>query len=314
MGEITSKVYGISSRTQESVHVLSYVDDIIDQLSKWVESLPSSMQLVEGSPANEDSNKITLHMMRNQVRSHLNIMFPLTHHSKLLLLTTRPLLLQAVKATILSRLLPDSPADPLHQPSALSSNKHISTCISAARRNVHLVRSLVSSQRAAMLLSLNYHYSFNAAIVLLLSRLLGISGIEEDFDDVDFLCEHLDGMARAGRGNESAYDCRRMVIEFKAVVLKLRGLTRSTTMTGENLLLAPATSISSQVQDPIFTSHNVGGSSFPPPVQIDAVRSAPVHNDPRVEQGEAYQDLVSYLKDDLLQPGDETWSGSVSWV
>jgi hypothetical protein len=67
MGEITSKVYGVSSRVRESYHVLSHVDDILQQLSKWEESLPPSMQLVEGSPANEDSTKITLHMMRNQV-------------------------------------------------------------------------------------------------------------------------------------------------------------------------------------------------------------------------------------------------------
>ncbi len=67
MGEITSKVYGVSSRKRESFHVLSHVDDILNQLSEWAESLPPGMQLLEGSPAYEDSNKITLHMMRNQV-------------------------------------------------------------------------------------------------------------------------------------------------------------------------------------------------------------------------------------------------------
>jgi hypothetical protein len=67
MGEITSKVYSVSSRTRESFHVLSHVDDILQQLSEWAESLPQSMQLLEGSPATEDSNKITIHMMCNQV-------------------------------------------------------------------------------------------------------------------------------------------------------------------------------------------------------------------------------------------------------
>lgn len=164
-----------------------------------------------------------------------------------------------------------------------------------------------------MLLSMNYHYSFNAAIVLLLSRLLGLSGIEEDFDDVDFLSEHLDGMARSGRGNESAFDCRRMVIEFKAVVMKLRGLTRSTTMTGENLLLTPSNSISSLAQEPT-TSQNIERSAFQAQGQMEAAQVDSSQTSSRVEQGEAYQDLVSYLKDDLLQPGEENWTGSVSWV
>lgn len=64
MGEITSKVYG---KDRGTLRILSHIDDVISKLSEWVESLPSSMQLIDGSPAHEDSNKLTLHMMRNQV-------------------------------------------------------------------------------------------------------------------------------------------------------------------------------------------------------------------------------------------------------
>ena len=159
-----------------------------------------------------------------------------------------------------------------------------------------------------MLLSLNFHYSFNAAVVLLLSRLLGLSGTEKDFDDVDFLCSHLESMAQSGRGNESAFDCRRMVIEFKAVVMKLRNLSRSTSMTGENLLLTPSASMRSVSIGPMVVQDV-------PPIAPEFVGAMPSRPSSRIEPGEAYQDLVSYLKDDLhQQPTEEAWTGSVSWV
>lgn len=151
-----------------------------------------------------------------------------------------------------------------------------------------------------MLLSLNHHYSFNAAIALELSYLLCDHARDEDLDNVDFLRQHLDVMAQSGSGNESAYDCSRMVTEFKAIVQKLRKLTVATTTKGSSSASSKIESVS--IPTPIDSNIALvsigsrGSTSQPPRNNGDHIRGAPSPS----EQGNAYHNFMSFLKDDLL--------------
>ncbi len=96
---------------------------------------------------------------------------------------------------------------------------HLKYCVDAARRNANLVRQLLTSNQVAYLASVEYHFPFNAAIVLELGRLLPSTNVPEDEDDIKLFDEYLQQAQE--KGNESAADCRNMVIAFTATVTRL---------------------------------------------------------------------------------------------
>ena len=161
----------------------------------------------------------------------------------------------------------------------------------AARQNSLLSRQLLESNQAAAFSTLDYHYAFTSAIVLQLSRLVPDTNIVDDSDKISSLSDYL---CKAGdKGNESARDCARMVMELGAVVERLlanqniqntNGTSAGTNpamgqvpermayLTGQGLLLNPGENLSSSI-------------SF---LDLDVLPQ---------NQSEAYQQVFSWFQD-----------------
>jgi len=96
---------------------------------------------------------------------------------------------------------------------------HLKCCVDAARRNSNLIRQLLTSNQVAYLASVEYHFPFNAAIVLELGRLLPSTNLPEDETYIKLFDEYLQQAQE--KGNESAADCRNMIISFNSTVTRL---------------------------------------------------------------------------------------------
>jgi hypothetical protein len=89
----------------------------------------------------------------------------------------------------------------------------------AARHNANLIRQLSTRNQVAYLASVEYHFPFNAAIVLCLGRLLPSTNMPGDEADIELFEDYLQQAQE--KGNESAADCRNMVIAFNSTVSRL---------------------------------------------------------------------------------------------
>ncbi|KAH8693869.1 fungal-specific transcription factor domain-containing protein [Talaromyces proteolyticus] len=201
MGDVTSKIYGSNSRKAGLPTIVAHINECLARLTDWADSLPTSLRITM-SPSTENPNKIILHLIYNQ----------------LVLLCTRPLLFLAVK-TRLSFYLVDSTINRrLQFPDNL-----VRRCVDAARQNASLICGLVESRPAVMMLTLRYHYSFNAATVLELTLLLPQHMQPEDIQLIENVLEDLKNPGQSE--NECSLDCAKMVAEFYAVVERFRNLT-----------------------------------------------------------------------------------------
>lgn len=102
---------------------------------------------------------------------------------------------------------------------SISYSAQAKACTEAARQNCHLNRQLLQSNQAAVFATLDYHYAFTAAIVLQLGRLVPETNEDDDSEKIGSLSGFLTKIG--DRGNESAKDCARMVLELGAVVSRL---------------------------------------------------------------------------------------------
>ncbi|KAL1968170.1 hypothetical protein VTN77DRAFT_2005 [Rasamsonia byssochlamydoides] len=201
MGDISSKIYGACSRKQPLATFVCHINDCLQNLSEWLNSLPSTVQLTM-SPSAENPNKIILHLIYNQ----------------LVLLCTRPLLFLAVKARLTYYFVDATHSQRLQFPDSL-----IGTCVDAARRNAGLISGLMESRLAAMMLTLRYHYSFNAATVLALALLLPQHARTDDARLIETLLQDLKNPGQTE--NECSLDCAKMIAELYSIVERLRRLT-----------------------------------------------------------------------------------------
>jgi hypothetical protein len=96
---------------------------------------------------------------------------------------------------------------------------HLKCCVDAARRNANLIRQLLASNQVAYLASVEYHFPFNAAIVLELGRLLPSTSHPGDETDIKLFDDYLQQAQE--KGNESAADCRNMIIAFNSTATRL---------------------------------------------------------------------------------------------
>ncbi|KAL2014342.1 hypothetical protein VTN00DRAFT_1867 [Thermoascus crustaceus] len=205
MGDAVEKIYRGRSAEETSSDVLSRINDCLQKLSAWSDSLPPSLRLTV-SPSAESSNKIILHMIYNQ----------------LVILCTRPLLFLAAKERMEFYFV-NSTQHPQQSQHRKTPDTLIATCIDAARRNAYLIRGLAESRPAVMMLTLPFHYSFNAVLVLGLALLLPYHA---RMDDIRLIESLLYDLKESGRNNnEAAKDCAKIVAEFYAIVARLRRLT-----------------------------------------------------------------------------------------
>lgn len=96
---------------------------------------------------------------------------------------------------------------------------HLKYCVDAARSITCITRQLLSTNQAALLAAIEYHFPFTAVIVLELARLLPAITLPEDDDSIKLLNNYL---RQAGeRGNDSARDCLNMATNFGVIVTRL---------------------------------------------------------------------------------------------
>jgi hypothetical protein len=170
--------------------------------------------------------------------------------------------------------------------------------VDAARRNTNLVRQLLSSNQMAYLASVEYHFPFTAAIVLQLARLLPSTDVLEDDVDIKLLVDYLQ---QAGdKGNESAADCRNMVIAFGGTVTRLlRDAQLQQTKTSPAVPLIMANNSMSDALD-ISETSIFRRNMFLSGAQMMSSNGMPLDVGSLGEgQAAAYEELFSWFSDSL---------------
>lgn len=132
------------------------IDTALAMLQSWQAQLPPSLQMPENL-SHIDPSCCILHMAHNQ----------------LVLLTTRPIFFSAVKQTVAQRVVQSRSSTEQH-----SQRLHVHLCASTAHRNLLLAQRITESSRK--LLQAGLHFVFNAAVILLLNRIMSMQGLGFD--------------------------------------------------------------------------------------------------------------------------------------
>lgn len=146
-GHIVCETYGIAPRYPRAAGSEANIDAALKMLHEWRSRLPTELQ----NPLDQtlsDPACCTMHMSYNQ----------------LIILTTRPVFFAAVKKAVAERVFSE-----LSSSEGVSHETHTRSCTEAAERNLELARLLQSTNRNWLQSGL--HFVFNAAVVLLLSRI-----------------------------------------------------------------------------------------------------------------------------------------------
>lgn len=237
-GYIVCNAYGIAPSEHRITSTLAQIEHVLKRLSSWLAKLPSPLQMDGNELTNNDRACCELHMAYNQ----------------LLILTVRPIFFMAVKKAVAERFINHSWN--LENYSQIS---HIRQCIDAARRNLRLGRWMRDLTQTRKLLSSTLHNIFNAAIILLLYRLLVDTLDEGDAMDVLFVIECYDAEARGH--NNYAKDCASVLRDLTSLIQQLRNRNL------ENLSLDSSSSptpnmawqVQQQQQQPVATTaYDVG--------------------------------------------------------
>ncbi|KAF1846167.1 uncharacterized protein K460DRAFT_406389 [Cucurbitaria berberidis CBS 394.84] len=143
-GFIVCETYQIAARDGQSKYSTKTVDTALKMLDDWKSQLPSVLE----TPDDQDSACCTLHMAQNQ----------------LIVLTTRPIFLAAVEETINERTEGRYWSIERH-----THRSYLQACSAAAHRNLILAQRTRPPRK---FLQAGLHFVFNAAVILLLDRLL----------------------------------------------------------------------------------------------------------------------------------------------
>jgi hypothetical protein len=147
-GFIVCETFKISPRSYKSGQSTNNIDHALKLLYTWQAQLPSSLKIPEDL-SHSDPSCCILHMAYNQ----------------LILLTTRPIFFAAVKQAVAQRIVRSQ------SPTEQYSQEHrIRACSAAAHRNLLMAQRIVQSSRK--LLQAGLHFVFNAAVILLLNRIM----------------------------------------------------------------------------------------------------------------------------------------------
>jgi hypothetical protein len=151
-GFIVCETFKIAPRTNRSGQSAYSIESAMGMLHTWQVQLPPNLQM-PGDLNHPDPSCCILHMAYNQ----------------LIVLTTRPTLFTAVKRAVAHRMIyGDDPADkPLP-------GDHILACLAAAERNLRLSQHVLRLNRR--MLQAGLHFLFNAALILLLKRMMNGPG------------------------------------------------------------------------------------------------------------------------------------------
>ncbi|KAJ6438752.1 thymidylate kinase [Purpureocillium lavendulum] len=197
-------------------------DNAIWMLEQWQSSLPPALRLSANGLSN-DPAVCMLHMRYNQ----------------LLIVAIRPLFFSAVKRAVAERLMAQPPPS-----SATNSEQqlgHLRCCIVAAARNMRLARHSITLNGHRKLLHAGLHFIFNAAVCLILRRLVVAPGEQEDEElrhvqgGVEFAIEKMLEASRTGNS-----DGRRCAETLRDLGVLVGRLTAPTAVTPTDPMLAGA--------------------------------------------------------------------------
>lgn len=191
---VTCNVYRIAPADRSVMTTLKHVEDVLEMLQDWENSLPPELCLDYDSPTRDRANCI-LHIMFNQE----------------IILATRPIFFVAVKKAVADRYL----SVPVRQ--SIQDHPHaniISKIVDTAHSNLRLCRWVRDISPRKRLLHHESHAVFNAAVILLLYRLafatnLEAAGHSETTDDTRMAIEVFE--REAASGNNFGADCARVL-------------------------------------------------------------------------------------------------------
>ncbi|KAK1910408.1 hypothetical protein P3342_006685 [Pyrenophora teres f. teres] len=143
-GYIVCETFKIAPRYYTPGHSTLNVDKALKMLADWKSQLPHVLAADESA----DPAVLSLHLAANQ----------------LIVLTTRPILLAAVKQAVAERYMNGQWS--LQQHAHIT---HIQACLEAAHRNLVLAQRLRSKRK---LLQAGLHFVFNAAVILFLEQIM----------------------------------------------------------------------------------------------------------------------------------------------
>lgn len=208
-GYIVCEIFEIAPRHRGSGYTISNIDKVLTMLEAWQSMLPSTLQpTFDWSRAGPAS--YNLHMAKNQ----------------LIILTTRPIFLAAVKQAVAARYHQGYWSVDQH-PQAM----HIRACSKTAYRNVVMGRNLNNIMRSVQA---GLHFIFNATVILLLNRIVisipkrqdysvGTRSTSSEPDDHDHTSEiaiaiEIFEYESKAAGTHYPKDCYRVLLDLKALV------------------------------------------------------------------------------------------------
>lgn len=267
-GHVVGNTYHGSKGGVGSASGARQPENAIWMLQQWQSSLPSPLRLsVNG--LSDDPAVCLLHMRYNQ----------------LLVVAIRPLFFSAVKRAVAERLM----AQPHPLPSSNQQQQlgHLSCCIAAAADNMRLARHVITLNGHRKLLHAGLHFIFNAAVCLILRRLVaapeeqeGDDEVRQASDGIEFAIQRLLDASQAGNG-----DGRRCAETLRDLVVLVGRLTVPTAA-------APPGSILGCVGQPAHA-----GNAIPLPSMGSQELPAP----PPMSIGEdpiLYDELMTWMGDD----------------
>jgi hypothetical protein len=206
-GIIVCETFRVAPRQPQMDSSTSSIDTALAMLQSWQAQLPPSLRMPEDL-RHIDPSCCILHMAHNQ----------------LVLLTTRPIFFSAVKQTVAQQVVQSRSPTEQH-----SQRLHVHLCATTAHRNLLLARRITESSRK--LLQAGLHFVFNAAVILLLNRIMSMQGIGVDHDighsrpnvttheqlesDIHFAMQTFQNEARTGTNYPR--DCYRVLQDLKAL-------------------------------------------------------------------------------------------------
>jgi hypothetical protein len=202
-GIIVCETFRIAPRQPPTDSSASSIDTALAMLQSWQAQLPPNLQM-PGNLSHIDPSCCILHMAHNQ----------------LVLLTTRPIFFSAVKQTVAQRVVQSRSPTEQH-PQRL----HVHLCATTAHRNLLLAQRITESSRR--LLQAGLHFVFNAAVILLLNRIMSMQGLdighsrptatthEQLESGIHFALQTFQNEARTGTNYPK--DCYRVLQDLKAL-------------------------------------------------------------------------------------------------
>ncbi|KAI4676386.1 uncharacterized protein J4E88_007302 [Alternaria novae-zelandiae] len=196
-GYIVCETFKIAPRHYQRGYSTLNVDKALDQLENWKLNLPPVLAIdVDADPA-----VLSLHLAYNQ----------------LIVLTTRPILLAAVKQAVAERYMNGQWSVQQH-----AHSKYVQACPEAAQRNLLLAKRLRSTRK---LLQAGLHFVFNAAVILILDQILHSSSTAPTATalnapvyamEIDFAMRTFEEESRTGTNYPR--DCYKVLQDLKALV------------------------------------------------------------------------------------------------